>query len=102
MFLSIQTREKIEDIIKRISINEDITLHERIFVENHAKNSSSIWALLKKALSLRRHGNQNQESINGLIQSLSLDGLDSENRFNPKNDDIYEWFKSAPDWVRRS
>ena len=67
-------------------------MHERIFVENHAKNSSSIWALLKKAISLRRHGNQNQKSINGLIQSLALDGLELENQYNPKNDDIDRWF----------
>ena len=102
MFLSIQTRKKIQDIIRRISINEEVTLQERIFVENHAKNSSSIWSWLKKAISLRRHGNQNQESINGLIQSLALDGLELENQFNPKNDDIAEWFSGAPDWVRRS
>jgi len=102
MFLSIQTREKIQEIIKRISINEKVTLQERIFVENHAKSSSSIFTWLKRANSLRRHGEQNQESINGLIQSLGLDGLDSENQFNPKNDDIAEWFSGAPDWVRRS
>ena len=102
MFLSIQTREKIQEIIRRISVNEDITLQERIFVENHAKNSSSIWTWLKRASSIRRHGEQNQESINGLIQSLGLDGLDPENQFNPKKEDIAEWFGGAPDWVRRS
>ena len=57
---------------------------------------------LKKASSLRRHDHQNQESINGLIQSLALDGLELENQYNPKNDDIAEWFGGAPDWVRRS
>tara|TARA_Y100000589_G_scaffold187940_1_gene177906 strand:+ start:1109 stop:1417 length:309 start_codon:yes stop_codon:yes gene_type:complete len=102
MFLSLQTREKIQEIIKRISTNQEITLQERIFVENHAKNSSSIWTWLRRANSLRRHGEQNQESINGLIQSLGLDGLERENQFNPKNDDIAEWFIGAPDWVRRS
>tara|TARA_Y100001978_G_scaffold66650_1_gene59823 strand:- start:129 stop:437 length:309 start_codon:yes stop_codon:yes gene_type:complete len=102
MFLSTQTREKIQDIIKRISINEEITLQERIFVKNHAKNSSSISACLKMANSIRRHGDQNQKSINGLIQSLALDGLELENEFNPKNDDIYEWFNGAPEWLRRS
>ena len=48
------------------------------------------------------HGKQNQESINGLIQSLGLDGLDSESHFDPKNDDIADWFSGSPDWVRRS
>ena len=102
MFLSIQTREKIKEIIRRISLNEKVTLNERIFVENHAKKSSSIWTWLKRANSIRRHGEQKQESINGLIQSLGLDGLEHENHFNPKNDDIAEWFTGAPEWVRRS
>ena len=102
MFLSLQTREKIQEIIRRISLNEEVSLEERIFVENHAKNSSSIWTWLKRASSLRRHGEQNPESINGLIQSLGLDGLESENQFNPKIEDIAEWFSGAPDWVRRS
>jgi len=102
MFLSIQAREKIKEIIRRISINEEVTLQERIFVENHARHSSSIWTWLKRASSIRRHGEQNQESINGLIQSLGLDGLERENHFNPKNDDIADWFSGAPDWVRRS
>ena len=57
-------------------------MRERIFVENHAKNSSSIFELLK------RHGDQ--ESINGVIQFLALDGLEFENQFNSKNNDIYE------------
>ena len=102
MFLSIHTREKIQEIIKRISLNEKVTLQERIFVNNYAKSSSSIFTWLKRANSLRRNGEQNQESINGLIQTLGLDGLETENEFNPKNDDIAEWFSGAPDWVRRS
>tara|TARA_B100000963_G_scaffold345020_1_gene348497 strand:+ start:95 stop:403 length:309 start_codon:yes stop_codon:yes gene_type:complete len=102
MFLSNQTRLKIQEIIKRISLNEEVTLQERIFVEKHAKNSSSVWTWIKRANSLRRHGKQNPESINGLIQSLGLDGLEKENHFDPKNDDIADWFSGSPDWVRRS
>ena len=44
MIVSIQAREKIQDIIRRISINEELNLKERIFAKNHAKNSSSIVA----------------------------------------------------------
>ena len=102
MFLSNQTRLKIQEIIKRISIDKEVSLSERIFVEKHAKHSSTVWTWLKKANSLRRYGKQDQESINGLIQSLGLDGLDSENHFDPKNDDIADWFSGSPDWVRRS
>ena len=57
---------------------------------------------MRKANSHRRHGRQDKESINGLIQSLGLNGLDRESHFDPENDDIADWFSSSPDWVRRS
>jgi len=102
MFLSNQTRLKIQEILKRISTDREVSLNERIFVEKHAKQSSTVWTWLKQANSLRRYGKQDQESINGLIQSLGLDGLESENHFDPDNDDIADWFSGSPDWVRRS
>ena len=40
--------------------------------------------------------------LDGLIQSLGLDGLETESHFDPKNDDIADWFSGSPDWVRRS
>ena len=102
MFLSNETRFKIQSIIRRISSDEEISLKERILVEKHANHSSTIWTWLKKAKSIRRYGTQNKKSINGLIQSLGLNGLDQENHFDPKCDDIAEWFSGSPDWVRRS
>jgi len=56
MLLIIHTREKIQDIIKRISINQEIAFQERIFVENQVKINSSILAWLKRAISQSRHG----------------------------------------------
>ena len=61
-----------------------------------------IWTWLKKANSLRRYGKQKSDGINGLIQNLGLDGLETENHFDPKNDDLADWFSGSPDWVRRS
>jgi len=51
---------------------------------------------------LRRYGKQKSDGINGLIQNLGLDGLETENHFDPKNDDLANWFGGSPDWVRRS
>ena len=102
MFLSNETRLKIQSIIRRISSDKEISLEERILVEKHANHSSTIWTWLKKANSIRRYGAQNQKSINGLMQSLGLNGLDQENHFDPKRDDIADWFSGSPDWVRRS
>ena len=102
MFLTNKTRLKIKDILKRISVDETVSLEERIYVEKFSKHNSTISIWLKKANSLRRYGKQNSEGINGLIQSLGLDGLGTETHFDPKNDDIADWFSGSPDWVRRS
>ena len=102
MFLTTQTRQKIKDIISRISKDENVSLKERIYIEKLAKHNSTIWTWLKKANSLRRYGKQNSDGINGLIQSLGLDGLETESHFDPKNDDIADWFSGSPDWIRRS
>ena len=102
MLLSNQKRLKIKDIIKRISLNKEISLNERIYVEKYAQHSSTISLWLKKAKSIRRHGEQNQDGINSLLQSLGIDGLDRENHFNPNKDDISDWFGGSPDWLRRS
>ena len=102
MFLTNKTRLKILDIVGRIADDKNVSLEERIYVEKLAKHNSTIWTWLKKANSLRRNGKQNSDGINGLIQNLVLDGLDAENHFDPKSDDIANWFSGSPDWVRRS
>ena len=102
MFLTNKTRLKIQDIVKRISQDKPVSLDERIYIEKLSKHNSTIWTWLKKANSLRRYGKQHSEGINGLIQNLALDGLEAENHFDPKNDDLADWFSGSPDWVRRS
>ena len=101
MLLSNQKRLKIQEIIKRISLDKEISLKERIFVEKYAKHSSLISLWLKKATSRRRHGRQSEGSINHFLQSLGIDGLDIENHFNPNEDDISDWFGGSPDWIKR-
>ena len=93
---------KIKDIVKRISLNEQVSLEQRIYIEKLSKHNSIIWTWPKKANSLRRYGKQNSDGINGLIQNLGLDGLETENHFDPQNDDLADWFGGSPDWVRRS
>ena len=64
MFLTNQTRLKIQDIVVRISKDKKVSLEERIYVEKLAKHNSTIWTWLKKANSLRRYGRQNADGIN--------------------------------------
>ena len=102
MLLSNQKRLKIQEIIRRISLDKEVSLKERIYIEKYAKHNSTISIWLKKANSIRRHGLQNEDSINGLLQSLGIDGLDRENHYNQNKDDISDWFGNAPDWIKRS
>ena len=102
MYLSNVSRIKIQSILKKISLDKEISLQERIFVEKQANHNSTVWNWLQKAQSIRRHGKHSQESIDGLMQSLGLNGLDKESHFDPENDDIADWFSGSPDWVRRS
>jgi len=102
MFLTNKSCLKIKDILRKISLNETVLLEERIYIEKLSKHNSTIWTWLKKANSLRRYGQQNSDEINGLIQNLGLSGLETENHFDPQNDDLPDWFSGSPDWVRRS
>ena len=103
MLLSNQKRLKIQNIIRKISLDKEVSLEERIYVEKYAKHSSLISLWLKKANSIRRHGLiQSKGSIDTLLQSLGIDGLDRENHFNPNKDDISDWFGGSPDWIKRS
>ena len=102
MLLNNQKRLKIQEIIKRISLDKEVSLKERIYIEKYAKHNSQISLWLKKANSIRRHGIQSEGGINGLLQSLGIDGLEKENHFDPNKDDISDWFGGAPDWLKRS
>ena len=102
MLLSNQKRLKIKEIIRKISLDKEVSLKERIYIEKYAKHSSMISLWLKKANSIRRHGLQRKDSINGLLQSLGIDGIEKENYFDPNKDDISDWFGNSPDWIKRS
>ncbi len=47
MFLTNKTRLKIKDIVKRISVDEPVSLEERIYVEKFAKHNSTIGKVCK-------------------------------------------------------
>ena len=102
MLLSHQKRLKIQRIIKRILQDEEISLEERIYIEKFAQHNSTISLWLKKATSLRRNGGKSLNSIDNLLQSFGIDGLDKENHFNQNEDDISDWFGGAPEWLKRS
>ena len=102
MLLNNQKRIKIQEIIKKISLDKKVSLEERILVEKYAQHSSTISLWLKKANSFRRHGNHSKDAINSLLHSLGISSLNKEDHFNPNKDDISDWFGNSPDWIKRS
>ena len=102
MLLNHQKRLKIQEIIKRILRDQEVSLEERIYVEKFAKHNSTISLWLKTANNIRRNGEKSKNGIDKLLQSLGIDALDKENHFNPNEDDISDWFGGAPDWLKRS
>ena len=102
MLLSNQKRLKIHGIIKRIAHDQSISLEERIYIEKFAQHNSTISLWLKKANSFRRNGIKNDGGIDNLLQSFGIDGFNTENHYNPNEDDISDWFGGAPGWLRRS
>ncbi len=92
MFLSVHTREKVQHIIKRISINQAIKFQERIFIENHTKKQLFHFGLAKKSNYSKKAWRAKSREYQ-LDYSISrIDGLKPKNYLNPKNDDIDEWF----------
>ena len=102
MLLSNQKRLKIKEIVRRISLDKEVSLKERIYVEKYAKHCSIISLWLEKANIIRRYGLQSKGDINSLVQSLGIDGLDGENSFNPDKDDISDWFGGSSNCIKRS
>ncbi len=99
--LTTSSRLRIQEILKRIAAGNIVTLKERIYINKYASRDQNVSSWLRKASRLQ----QNQLISNPLdqfIESLDLGSSDPQSTFNPKLDDLGEWFSGAPSWVRRS
>ena len=100
--LTTKTRLKLQDILTRLSKNEEVSLDERILVQKYADRNSTVWHWLRKARSIQAKGNLEQSSMGGFMQQMNLPGQTNEDHFNGSQDDLGEWFQGSPQWVRRS
>ena len=99
--LSYSTLSRAQDILERISNKQQISLEERIFVQNLANKDQKINARLKRA---RRMNIQKKESdgIDNLLNDLDIGEVEANNVFKPDQDDLGDWFSGAPSWLIRS
>lgn len=102
LMLSTKTRLILQDILKRLSKNEPVTLEERILLKKHADRNSTVWHWLRKARSIQAKGHLGQESVTGFMQNMNLPGQLNEEHYNGSQDDLGDWFQGSPEWVRRS
>ena len=99
--LSTSTLGRIKEILQRISKGEEITLQERIDLGKLADQNPTIETGVRRAQRLRQNQNATHK-IDHLLNDLDLVSADPESTFNPKVDDLGEWFRGAPSWITSS
>ncbi len=99
--LTTSSRLRIQEILTRLSVGNQVTLKERIYVNKYAKNNQNVSIWLRKATRIQR--NQSiSNPIDDLLNDLDLSSIEPNSTYNPDHDDLGEWFSGAPSWIRRS
>ena len=97
--LSTKTRLILQDILKRLSRNEAVSLEERILLKKHA-DETRLFGIGCKADPFK----QKDIWARGvrIHADMNLPGQLSEDHYNGSQDDLGDWFQGSPEWVRRS
>lgn len=98
--LSSQQRLMLQDIARRIAHGETVSLQERITVQKHADRHPSVRSWLQRA-QRQRQGTPGT-GLDRLLSDLDLGTADPGEDFDPRRDDLGDWFGGAPPWLRRS
>ncbi len=96
-----QTKKNLQDILKRISNGESVTLNERLLIQKYSDRDQTISSWLNKARKLQQKDLSN-DSIDELLNALAIGTSEPMSQFQPEVDDLGEWFTGAPSWLARS
>mgnify|MGYP001229972353 CR=1 FL=1 len=99
--LTTSSRLRIQEILARISRDEQVTLEERIYINKYATKNNNVSSWLRKATRIQRQTKITNQ-IDELLQGLDLSSDEPHVTYNPDHDDLGEWFSGAPAWIRRS
>ncbi len=99
--LTTSSRLRIQEILSRLAIGNEVTLEERIYINKYATKNQNVSSWLRKAL-LRQRNKYTSNPIDELLDGLDLSSEDPNSTYNPDQDDLGEWFSGAPSWIRRS
>ncbi len=99
--LTTSSRLRIQEILTRMSLGNQVTLEERIYINKYASKNQNVSSWLRKASRIQRN-QPISNSIDELLNGLDLNSEEPHSTYNPNLDDLGEWFSGAPSWIRRS
>ncbi len=99
--LTTHSRLRIQEILSRLAVGNEVTLEERIFISKYAAKNQNVSNWLRKA-SLIQRNEHSSNPVDKLLNGLDLCSEEPNSTYNPDQDDLGEWFSGAPSWIRRS
>ena len=99
--LTPKTRLRLQEIIGRIAAAEPVSLDERIYVQKFADRDASVSSWLRRARRAQQTGAP-RPGLDSFLADMDLGEVGPDGSFDPRRDDLGEWFSGAPGWLRRS
>ncbi len=99
--LTPNTRLRLQEIIGRIADSHPVSLQERIYVQKFADRDASVWSWLRRAQRQQRLGTP-APGLDQFLAEMDLGEPSQARDFDPRRDDLGDWFSGAPNWLRRS
>ena len=99
--LTTSSRLRIQEILTRLSMGNQVTLEERIYINKYATKNQNVSSWLRKATHIQR-SQTISNPIDELLNGLDLSSEEPNSTYNPDQEDLGEWFSGAPSWIRRS
>ena len=101
MMLTPKTRLRLQEIINRIAKSEPVNLPDRIYVQKFADRDPRVWSWLRRARRRQQEGIP-RDALDHFLADLDLGEVGPDGAFDPRRDDLGDWFSGAPNWLRRS
>lgn len=98
--LSTSTRLRLQEILERIASGAPVSLGERVYVQKFANRDATVASWLRRAR--RRQLGGSGDGLDRLLADLDLGPAEPDDHFRSGEDDLGDWFRGAPTWLRRS
>jgi hypothetical protein len=99
--LTPHTRLRLQEILERIAESKPVSLQERIYLQKFADRDASVWSWLRRAQRQQRQG-ASHPGLDRFLAEMDVGEPGDTTGFDPRRDDLGDWFSGAPNWLRRS